>query len=332
MIEEIREKLFRIEIPLPQNPLKALNSYYIQGDERNLLIDTGFNREECRKAMDEAVQELGISMENTDILVTHVHSDHSGLVGYLASPETKIYTGEYTQKGLLQSRDFKNYFVELVTQSGLIEMGLFEDVSIHPGYRFRSEKVENVTVVGDQTVIRVGDFSLQCIVTTGHAPDHICLYDQKHKLFFSGDHILGTITPNNTIWESPWTVNVDYLAEYFKSLDKVMDFDIELTLPGHRQPILDYRQRIEELKLHHQNRLDNVLDILGSRSMTGAQVASKMKWDLSIKSWDDFPLAQKLFAAGEALSHLSHLVCKGVLEKYLENDIVYYKKADRLLI
>ncbi len=67
MIEQLRENIYRIEIPLPKNPLKALNSYFIRGRERNLLIDTGFNQDECRSAMDQAVQELEFSMENTDI-------------------------------------------------------------------------------------------------------------------------------------------------------------------------------------------------------------------------------------------------------------------------
>lgn len=58
--------------------------------------------------------------------------------------------------------------------------------------------------------------------------------------------------------------------------------------------------------------------------MTAAQVASKMDWDLDIKDWDQYPKAQKIFATGEALSHLSHLVCKGVLRKELRDGVVYY--------
>ena len=51
MIEEILANLYRIEIPLPQSPLKALNSYVIKNPERNLIIDTGWNQEECMNAM-----------------------------------------------------------------------------------------------------------------------------------------------------------------------------------------------------------------------------------------------------------------------------------------
>ena len=51
MTEQIGENLYRIGIPLPGNPLKELNSYLIRGTEGDLLIDTGFRREECRIAL-----------------------------------------------------------------------------------------------------------------------------------------------------------------------------------------------------------------------------------------------------------------------------------------
>jgi len=47
MIEQVLPDLFRIEIPLPNSPLRSLNSYLIKGKERFLIIDTGMNREEC---------------------------------------------------------------------------------------------------------------------------------------------------------------------------------------------------------------------------------------------------------------------------------------------
>ncbi len=328
MYQQVRKDLFKIEIPLPRNPLRALNAYFIRGKDRNLLIDTGFNQEECRQAMDQAMEKIGFSMDDTDIFVTHCHSDHAGLAGYLSKPQTRIFTGYYTAQEISSKHDFFEYFNNLVRQGGLLDMGLTQNPATHPGYRYRTDEIDetNISVVQDGTVITVGDYSLTCILTNGHAPDHICLYDGHHKILFSGDHILGTITPNNTTWEIPWEVKTDYLDEYLKSLSKIEALDIELTLPGHRDIIADCYQRIKGLRAHHDNRLDNVLVVLGNKSMTAAQVASQMKWDLNIKNWDEFPAAQKLFATGEALSHLSHLVCKGILQKELCDGVIYYHK------
>lgn len=51
LVEQVADGIWRIGVELPQNPLRELNSYLIKGkeNERDLLIDTGFRREECRR-------------------------------------------------------------------------------------------------------------------------------------------------------------------------------------------------------------------------------------------------------------------------------------------
>ena len=44
MCEEILPNLFRLKIPLPESPLKYLNSYVIRDVKRSMIIDTGLNR------------------------------------------------------------------------------------------------------------------------------------------------------------------------------------------------------------------------------------------------------------------------------------------------
>ena len=81
MIEEIRNHLYRLEVPLPKNPLKATNSFILVSDDRNLIIDSGFNRPECLEAMQAGLQEIDLDLSRTDFLSTHLHADHQGLFG-----------------------------------------------------------------------------------------------------------------------------------------------------------------------------------------------------------------------------------------------------------
>ena len=76
MINEIASNLFCIELPLPQNPLKSINAYVIKGKNRNLIIDTGMNRPECKAVLFPALNELRVDMEKTDLFITHLHADH----------------------------------------------------------------------------------------------------------------------------------------------------------------------------------------------------------------------------------------------------------------
>ena len=46
MLTKIYENpaVYRVDVPLPDNPLKNLNCYVVQDSGETLIIDTGFNR------------------------------------------------------------------------------------------------------------------------------------------------------------------------------------------------------------------------------------------------------------------------------------------------
>jgi glyoxylase-like metal-dependent hydrolase (beta-lactamase superfamily II) len=324
MIEQVFPDIFKIEIPLPKSPLKATNSYFIRGSERNLLVDTGFNCEESQNAMVSALKELDATMNNTDLFITHLHADHAGLLSLLATPRTTVWMSEpdaYVVGGGKES-SYWHIIKAFHVNSGLIADGMENTIERNPGYKYAAEIFDDFTVVVDGYHIKVGIYDFQCIETKGHTPGHICLYDENKKLLLAGDHLLGKITPNITLWQ----LGEDVLGNYLNSLDRIAALDVDLVLPGHRYIIKDCRGRINELMNHHKNRLQNVLDILGNQKMCGVDVASRMKWDLSFKDWQDFPWGQKLFASGEAMSHLYHLFQTGVLQISCDNDIFYFSK------
>lgn len=93
-MEKIRENIYRIGIPLKGSPLKEINSYLIRGTDRDLLIDTGYRREECITIMKDALKQLGSSSDRLDIFLTHVHSDHTGMVMEIAGPDSRIFMHE----------------------------------------------------------------------------------------------------------------------------------------------------------------------------------------------------------------------------------------------
>ena len=95
MIEQVLPDFYRIEIPLPNSPLKALNSYLIKGQGRFLIIDTGMNRDECMRSMISSLEKLEVDLRKTDFFITHMHADHLGLVGNLATETSTIYFNRF---------------------------------------------------------------------------------------------------------------------------------------------------------------------------------------------------------------------------------------------
>jgi glyoxylase-like metal-dependent hydrolase (beta-lactamase superfamily II) len=153
----------------------------------------------------------------------------------------------------------------------------------------------------------------------------MCLHEPNKKIFVAGDHILNDITPNIQLWSDEWNP----LKEYLASLDKVYEIDIRLVLPGHRGIFRNCKERIEELKSHHQRRLDEIISILGKGNKNAFQVASQMSWDIICDSWDLFPVSQKWFATGEAISHLKYLEEIGKIQREMRGqERVYSLNAD----
>ncbi len=311
IIEQVREDLYRAEIPLPRNPLKATNSYIVRGENRNLIIDTGMNRPECKSALMWALDQLKIDLQQTDFFVTHLHADHVGLVGDLSAEGALIYFNQ-PDADILNYKDLWQLVCSLAGKHGFPEELVDQAIDSHPGQRYSPKNPVDFTMVVEGDVIDCGDYSFRCFHTPGHTAGHTCLYEPNLKYFFSGDHILGDITPNI----STWLDDSDPLGEYFNSLDRVHALDVELVLPGHRSLITDCRARIEQLKEHHAVRLEEVLNILYNNAPLSAyEVAAQMTWDLIADDWEEFPLMQKWFATGEALAHICHLEALGKIER-----------------
>lgn len=325
MIEKIYDDLYRIEIPLIGNPLKSINSYVIKSDEKNLIIDTGMNKPECKQALDQAIDELEIDLNCTDILITHLHADHAGLISYLSTPNTKIYGSSADTGKLMQSyNDDKRYEHWDHMANFLIHNGFKEGrqaIKKHPGYNYSSPQVEGFTTLEDQDILDIGRYRLKIIITPGHTTGHICLYDEVRKILFSGDHILSEITPNISLF---WD-NINPLQDYLASLGRVYGLEVKMVLPAHRSVFNNHRSRISELIKHHQNRCDEIIAIIGRiGTATAYDTAAHLKWDLQYKSWDDFPIQQKLFALGEASAHLKYLEELGKINKSENNGVIVY--------
>lgn len=312
MVEKILPKLYKIEIPLPRNPLKILNSYLTKDRDRNLIIDTGLNQEECANAMRLGLKELEVDLRETDFFITHLHPDHLDLVSTLASDNSKIYFNRPDAETINSSGNWDDKIRNFARMTGFPGNMLPEIIEKYSERKYHEWNPEFI-ILKEGDTIGVGNFLFNCIETPGHTKGHMCLYESDEKILIAGDHILDHISPNISLW----SYEDDPLNEYLKSLDKIYDFDIQLVLPGHRGLFGDCKRRILELKNHHQMRSNEVLSILEGRISDAFQIASQMSWDITYASWDLFPSPQKLFATTEAIAHLKFLDGKGFVKSQM---------------
>ena len=317
MLEAVYPDIHRIEVPLPRNPLRAINSYVIRGGDRFLVVDTGMNRPECLAAVRAALEALSVDLSRTDFFITHQHSDHIGLVSALKSATSHVFLNPVEAAHILDP-DLWTGLAAAARLHGFPDPEAATDA--HPGRKYLFNGRPTFTHLQEGDTLPIGRYTFRCVATPGHTPGHLCLFEAEARILFSGDHILDTITPNI----SGWGHEGDPLGEFLQSLDKIAAYDIRLTLPGHRNLILDHRRRIKELKEHHRCRLREALGILRRDGQTAYQVASQMTWDIDCARWEDFPIPQKWFATGEALAHLLHLEHTGQVTKAWRDGTAYF--------
>lgn len=318
LVEEVLPHFYRVEVPLPGNPLKSVNSYMIKSGERNLIIDTGMNRHECIEAIMAAIKRLDVDLRRTDFFITHQHIDHIGLAGKLIAPSAKFYFNK-PETELLHTQTLTQW-VNKVTVFAALYGFYAKGIKELKGGIAREEQRRTVypefTILKEGDVLNTGEYSFRCIETPGHSTGHLCLYEAGHKILVSGDHILGDITPNI----SSRFDGGDPLREYLDSLNRVYPLDVKLCLPGHRSVITDFRRRINELKRHHEERAAEILKILDTGSKNAYQIASQMKWDMTYDTFEEFPVFPKWFAFSEALSHLQYLEGSGKVKRIMLPD------------
>ena len=135
MITQVMDRLYRIEVPLPNSPLKELNPYVIKSDDRNLVIDTGFNRSVCFDAMQKGLGDLGIDLSRTDFLITHMHADHAGLVARLASATSTVYFSRIDARVFDKAGGWQS-LIDYAKINGFPADELMKVLQNHPGFKY----------------------------------------------------------------------------------------------------------------------------------------------------------------------------------------------------
>ena len=187
LVEKIFPDLFKIELPLPDNPLKAVNCYLVAGRNRWLLVDTGMNQRACKVSMAQALKALAVDLSRTDFFITHIHADHAGQVSVWAQKNSKIYIGR-KEAGFVFTDSLWNQACRQARAHGFDAETLQEIRQTHPNRKFglKGDAPVQFTRVSDGDTLRIGDYHFTCIETPGHSPGHICLYDDKKRKTWAG--------------------------------------------------------------------------------------------------------------------------------------------------
>ncbi|HUO45856.1 MAG TPA: MBL fold metallo-hydrolase [Acidimicrobiia bacterium] len=311
--------IHRITLPLPFRSPPSVNAYIVEGSDSLVLIDCGTDWEEGREALFRGLQDLDLSPDAiTKLIVSHLHPDHVGMAPRLIA-EWGVQTVMHSRAAKLVTRyndsdDFRRRTRELADRHGVPHTArpAFIDVGERPSWMPPIDPPDATVDDGDSIPVD-GNRHLEVFFTPGHEAAHICLRDSLTSALFAGDHILPRITPYVGYDE----MFEDVLGEFLDSLRKIERLLVTTTYPAHGAVIEHGSARAEQIFLHHQRRLEGMVEAVDPDGSTAWMVMEKVfRPNLS-------PMDQRL-ALRETIAHLEHLRLQSCLRSKEEAGTLRY--------
>jgi glyoxylase-like metal-dependent hydrolase (beta-lactamase superfamily II) len=328
MTKKIITGIHQLEVPIPYNPLRCTNDYLLQGNDGYMLIDTGVNSDEAQQALTDQLAEIGVSPRDiSQIVITHGHRDHYGMVGRMKKiTPAKVYLHYLDEQHIFGHEEAINE-QQKKTERWLHMNGAPDDLmpSFMEGVRFMNLPYPDIKLQGGET-LTTGIFNLQVIWTPGHSPGHVCLYEPDQKILFGGDHVLPVITPNISLH---FSLAPNPLGDFIASLNRVKQLDVKLVLPAHEQIYTNLPKRVDEILHHHELRNAEILKTMVSGPKTAYQVASEITWmpELGGATFLNLKPGDKRMATSETMAHLEAMRHNGLISQFRNNSLIYYQRV-----
>ncbi len=323
---EVAPGVHWLRMPLPW-ALSHINLYALaDGDDGLAVVDTAAQTPEALEAWQRLLGEGGdlAGARVSRVLITHMHPDHVGMVGWLARRnDCRLWMTrlEYlTCRTLLADtgREAPDEGVQFYRRAGWSEHAL-------EGYRVRfggfgkyvHALPDSYRRLTDGEVLAVGDQSWRVVVGSGHSPEHACFYNEAAKLLISGDQVLPRISSNVSV--HPTEPDADPMSDWLASLARLKREipDDVLVLPAHGEPFRGLHLRLDKLasgqakaierlkrSLAEPRRVIDVFGALFARTIEGRGDLLHM-------------------ATGEALANLNHLLARGEVTRTVGDDGAY---------
>jgi len=330
---EIVTGVHQIQLPFPKGVSGHINVYVIEGDEGNILIDSGWDSTESLWALREGLTSDRLKLRDIKkVVITHIHPDHYGLASKVKQLcgtkiamhriEAKLINSRYEDfDGLLKKTE------EELRQNGVpqTELPQLRDSSLWMN-QFVTPDLPDV-MLDDGDTISNGSFEIEVLWTPGHSPGHICLYEPRKKLLFSGDHVLYDTTPH--IGFHPQSGD-NPLGDYISSLERLERLRANFVLPGHGPVFNSLKLRVAEILYHHEQRNRNIMEILSDGLKTAYQIAEEIPWipERGGVAFRDLAPGDRRLAVMETIAHLKLLTVEGKVDNVDMDGASLYLRKD----
>jgi glyoxylase-like metal-dependent hydrolase (beta-lactamase superfamily II) len=322
---EVAPGVHRIPLPLFGDGLKAVNVYAIEQPDGLVLIDAGWARNEAREHLEAGVAALDHDLGSVrQVLVTHLHLDHYELGVHIQREfGAELALGEHERRPLehllSQPPEEESPMLRRLQRAGadpLVELLAEAHEAPHPDWTLPDHWLTHGEVVG------LEGRELSVLHTPGHTQGHVVFVDHEAGLLFSGDHVLPHITPSIGFEQIPVE---SALADYLASLALVRGLPDLTLLPAHGPPRPTTHDRVDELLVHHEQRLRDSHKAVVDGNDTAYAAARGLGWTRRATPFDDLDPFNQMLAVNETAAHLDVLVRRDELAAEDEEGVRRYR-------
>ena len=156
-----------------QDTKQAIASYLIPYQGGGILVESGPGS--TQQTLEKTLQDHGYDLKDiTDVLLTHIHLDHAGAAGWLASHGARIHVHHIGAPHMIDPD-------RLLTSAERIYGNRMEEL----WGDFLPVPEEQIHVLDDGDIIHIGQVRIQALDTPGHAYHHMAYL--MDDICFSGD-------------------------------------------------------------------------------------------------------------------------------------------------
>lgn len=312
-----------IPILVPYNTgLKSVNFYLVKNEKSLSLIDAGFNDDTCWGALNKALSQNSLALTDiTEIILTHHHIDHVGLVNRIVDVHPiPIYASPLSIPRLKRDENFlqlrMEYFTRLYREMGCGETGDKQILYLKKSI----EKNKDSAIQGE--IVEITDeyfLDYTVIDVPGHAPDQLAFWDEANNLMFAGDLLIEHISSNALVEPDDNGQRIPSLIQHVTSLKKCHSLHVDTLFSGHGSIIHNPNEIIELRLKRTEEKLDKIHQLIQSGVKTGSELAQTMYRG---KYEKEFSLVMS-----EVIGHLDYLEHEKRVEKELVGGVwQYYAK------
>ncbi|TJW52313.1 MAG: MBL fold metallo-hydrolase [Mesorhizobium sp.] len=245
---------------------------YIVGRETLAVIDPGPDDDAHFKTLLEVIGDRPVS----HIFVSHTHRDHSPLATRLKQRTGAIVLAEGRHRPARPLR-----IGEINPLDASADTAFDPDIAL-----------------ADDTLVDGDGWAIRTVLTPGHTANHAAFALEGTGILFSADHVMA--------WSTSIVAPPDgAMADYMASLDRLIERDDRLLLPGHGGPVTAPRSFMRELKAHRRAREQAILGRIRSGDRTIKEMVAVIYRDTDPRLHG---------AAGlSVLAHLEDLVARGLV-------------------